>query len=184
MQALTCLAGSGRIRRWRRMLTTIMCRPSSCSSSWQAVWASWSGWSWANFAKNAACPSTRRSCWQFSAILLGRRRGAAFVLMEWSNPGHHGRAVGSGQGDGVALPVGIHPYCGYEHHRPRGLQPRQQAADERVAVHRCGTGFDGRRRQGDDLCCADPDHPQRGTGPRRLRDRRATTSSPRPFTAH
>ena len=56
------------------------------------------------------------------------------------------------------------PYCGYEHHRPRGLQPHQQAADERAAVHRCGPRFDGRRRQGDDLRGAHPDHPQRGTG--------------------
>lgn len=67
---------------------------------------------------------------------------------------------------GGAVPVGIHPYCGYEHHRPRGLQPHQQAADERAAVHRCGPRFDGRRRQGDDLRGAHPDHPQRGTGPR------------------
>ena len=95
---------------------------------------------------------------QFSAIFwVG---GAVLLaLLEWSNP----KTMG-----GLSVPSKLM----YEHYRSRGLQPHQQAADERAAVHRCGPRLDGRRRQGDDLCGAHPDHPQCGTGPRRLRHRR------------
>ena len=36
-------------------------------------------------------------------------------------PQEHGRAVRAGQGDGGPVPVGVNPYCRYEHHRPGRL---------------------------------------------------------------
>ena len=82
----------------------------------------------------------------FSAILwVG---GAALIcLMEWSNPATMG---------GLSVPGKV-----------------MASLFQSVSTRTAGMNTIGRRRQGDDLCCADPDHPQRGGGPRRLCDRRA-----------
>ena len=76
----------------------------------------------------------------FSVILwLG---GAALIaLMEWEQSCQHGRALCARQADGGTVPVGVHSYCGHEYHRPCGLRPHHQTADERAAVHWCGTRF-------------------------------------------
>ena len=99
----------------------------------------------------------------FSAILwVG---GAVLIaLMEWSNP--DGRPLPGRQDHGGAVPVGVYPHGGYEHHRPCGVRAHYQAAHERAPVHRRGPRLHGRRCQGDDLRRAYPDHPQRGAGPR------------------
>ena len=85
----------------------------------------------------------------------------------------HGRALCAWQADGGTVPVGVHSYCGHEYHRPCGLRPHHQTADERAAVHWCGTRFHRRRREGDYVRRHHPDDPQCGSGPRRLCDRRA-----------
>ena len=80
--------------------------------------------------------------WVGGAVLL--------ALLEWSNP----RTMG-----GLSVPGKI-------------MAALFQSVSTRAAVQRCGPRFDGRRRQGDDLRGAHPDHSQCGTGPRRLRHRR------------
>ena len=96
----------------------------------------------------------------FSVILwLGGALGLG--LMEWNNPATLG-----------GLPVGIHPYRRHEHRGLGFLRYLEQAADERAAIHRRSARLYRRRCEGDHLRSHHPDHPQRGAGARRLRDRR------------
>ena len=63
-------------------------------------------------------------CPDGAALLLhpvgGRRRPHRSDGVE--QPQEHGRAVRAGQGDGCPVPVGVNPYCRYEHHRPGRLR--------------------------------------------------------------
>ena len=95
-------------------------------------------------------------------LMAGRRAGAGTDGVE--QPRHAGRAVGARQGDGFAVPVGIHPYRRHEHRGLGFLRYLEQAADERAAIHRRSARLYRRRCEGDHLRSHHFDHPQRGAG--------------------
>ena len=108
---------------------------------------------------------------QFSAIFwVG---GAVLLaLLEWSNPRTMGGLSVPGKIMAALFQSVSTRTAGMNTIDLAACSPISKLLMERAAVHRCGPRFDGRRRQGDDLRSAHPDHPQCGTGPRRLRHRR------------